>query len=241
MSESIKLPKIRIFLDSASVEEIDHYYKNYRENIFGFTTNPTLMKNAGVIDYLEFVKATTNKINDLPISFEVFADDIDEMKRQAMELAEISSNVCVKIPITNTRGVSTHGLVSELNNQGVFCNVTAIMTIEQIKIIQDSLTSKNPIILSVFAGRIADTGRDPMPMLKEICDSVNSFEQISILWASTRELYNIFQAEQAGCQIITVTAPLLKKLDGIGKNLDILSLETVEMFYKDAKSAGYTI
>ena len=241
MSESIKLPKIRIFLDSASVEEIDHYYKNYRENISGFTTNPTLMKNAGVIDYLEFVKATTNKINDLPISFEVFADEIDEMKRQAMELAEISSNVCVKIPITNTRGVSTHGLVSELNNQGVFCNVTAIMTIEQIKIIKDSLTSKNPIILSVFAGRIADTGRDPMPILKEICDSVNSFEQISILWASTRELYNIFQAEQAGCQIITVTAPLLKKLDGIGKNLEILSLETVEMFYKDAKSAGYTI
>ena len=241
MSESIKLPKIRIFLDSASVEEIDHYYKNYRENISGFTTNPTLMKHAGVIDYLEFVKATTNKINDLPISFEVFADEIDEMKRQAMELAEISSNVCVKIPITNTRGVSTHGLVSELNNQGVFCNVTAIMTIEQIKIIQDSLTSKNPIILSVFAGRIADTGRDPMPILKEICDSVNSFEQISILWASTRELYNIFQAEQAGCQIITVTAPLLKKLDGIGKNLEILSLETVEMFYKDAKSAGYTI
>ena len=241
MSESIKLPKIRIFLDSASVEEIDHYYKNYRENISGFTTNPTLMKNAGVIDYLEFVKATTNKINDLPISFEVFADEIDEMKRQAMELAEISSNVCVKIPIINTRGVSTHGLVSELNNQGVFCNVTAIMTIEQIKIIQDSLTSKNPIILSVFAGRIADTGRDPMPILKEICDSVNSFEQISILWASTRELYNIFQAEQAGCQIITVTAPLLKKLDGIGKNLEILSLETVEMFYKDAKSAGYTI
>ena len=241
MSESIKLPKIRIFLDSASVEEIDHYYKNYRENISGFTTNPTLMKNAGVIDYLEFVKATTNKINDLPISFEVFADEIDEMKRQAMELAEISSNVCVKIPITNTRGVSTHGLVSELNNQGVFCNVTAIMTINQIKTIQDSLTSKNPIILSVFAGRIADTGRDPMPILKEICDSVNSFEQISILWASTRELYNIFQAEQAGSQIITVTAPLLKKLDGIGKNLEILSLETVEMFYKDAKSAGYTI
>ena len=241
MSESIKLPKIQIFLDSASVEEIDHYYKNYREYISGFTTNPTLMKNAGVIDYLEFVKNTINRIKDLPISFEVFADEIDEMKRQAMELAEISSNVCVKIPITNTRGVSTHGLVSELNNQGVFCNVTAIMTINQIKTIQDSLTSKNPIILSVFAGRIADTGRDPMPILKEICDSVNSFEQISILWASTRELYNIFQAEQAGCQIITVTAPLLKKIDGIGKNLEILSLETVEMFYKDAKSAGYTI
>jgi transaldolase len=241
MSESINLPKIRIFLDSASVEEIDYHYRNHTEYISGFTTNPTLMKNAGVKDYLEFVKNTINKINDLPISFEVFADEIDEMKRQAMELAEISSNVCVKIPITNTRGVSTHGLISELNNQGVFCNVTAIMTIEQIKIIQDSLMSKNPIILSVFAGRIADTGRDPLPILKEICVSVNSFKQISILWASTRELYNIFQAEQAGCQIITVTAPLLKKLDGLGKNLEMLSLETVEMFYRDAKSAGYTI
>jgi len=241
MLKNIDLPKIRIFLDSASVEEIDDYYKNHKEYISGFTTNPTLMKNAGVEDYLEFAKNTIDKVNDLPISFEVFADEIDEMKRQAMELAEISSNVCVKIPITNTQGVSTHGLISELNNQGVFCNVTAIMTIPQIKTIQDSLASKNPIILSVFAGRIADTGRDPLPILKEICESAKSFDQISILWASTRELYNIFQAEQAGCQIITVTAPLLKKLDSLGKNLEMLSLETVQMFYKDAKSAGYTI
>jgi len=239
--KNIDLPKIRIFLDSASVEEIDDYYKTHKEYISGFTTNPTLMKNAGVENYLEFAKNTIDKVNDLPISFEVFADEIDEMKRQAMELAEISSNVCVKIPITNTQGVSTHGLISELNNQGVFCNVTAIMTIKQIKTIQDSLASKNPIILSVFAGRIADTGRDPLPILKEICESAKSFDQISILWASTRELYNIFQAEQAGCQIITVTAPLLKKLDSLGKNLEMLSLETVQMFYKDAKSAGYTI
>ena len=241
MLRNANLPKIQIFLDSANIEEIDDYYKNHKEYISGFTTNPTLMKNAGVEDYLEFAKITIDKINDLPISFEVFADEIDEMKRQAMELAEISSNVCVKIPITNTQGVSTHGLISELNNQGVFCNVTAIMTIKQIKTIQDSLTSKNPIILSVFAGRIADTGRDPLPILKEICESVKSFHQISILWASTRELYNIFQAEQVGCQIITVTAPLLKKFDGLGKNLEMLSLETVQMFYKDAKSAGYTI
>jgi transaldolase len=241
MSENINLPKIRIYLDSASVEEMDYHYTKHKEYISGFTTNPTLMKNAGVKDYLKFVKNTIVKINDLPISFEVFADEIDEMKRQAMELAEISSNVCVKIPITNTRGVSTHGLVSELNKQGVFCNVTAIMTIEHVRKVRDSLASQNPIILSVFAGRIADSGRDPMPILKEICYSVDSFEQISILWASTRELYNIFQAEQAGCQIITVTAPLLNKLNGLGKNLETLSLETVEMFYKDAKSAGYTI
>lgn len=241
MPQRINMPKIRIFLDSASVEEIDHHYKNYRDYISGFTTNPTLMKNAGVKNYLEFTKNIINRINDLPISFEVFADEIDEMKRQAMKLAEISPNVCVKIPVTNTRGVSTHGLISELNNQGVFCNVTAIMTIQQVKILSDSIRSNNPVIFSVFAGRIADTGRDPMPILKEICDSVNSFEQISILWASTREIYNIYQAEQVGCQIITVTAPLLGKIDGLGKNLEMLSLETVEMFYKDAKSAGYSI
>jgi transaldolase len=241
MLHEVNQPKIRIFLDSASIEEIDYYYKNHREYISGFTTNPTLMKNAGVIDYLEFVKNTVSRIKDLQISFEVFADDLNEMKRQALELAEISPNICVKIPVTNTKGVSTHSLVSELNHQAVFCNVTAIMTIEQIKIIQNSLTSNNPIILSVFAGRIADTGRDPLPILKEICDSMVPFKHISILWASTRELYNIFQAEQAGCQVITVTSPLLKKLEGLGKNLEKLSLETVEMFYRDAKSAGYTI
>ena len=180
-------------------------------------------------------------LTDLPISFEVFADDLDEMKNQASVLSGIGPNVFVKIPVTNTKGISTHELVSELNKEGVLCNVTAIMTLQQIEKIHASLDSSNPIILSVFAGRIADTGRNPEPILQEICDSVDSKENISILWASTRELLNIFQAASSGCDIVTVTSPLLKKLQNVGKDLDRLSLETVEMFYNDAKSAGYSI
>ena len=233
--------KTKIFLDSASVEEISEYYQNGREYISGFTTNPTLMKNSGVKDYKAFMREILSEIKDLPISFEVFADDLAEMKKQAHTLAGIAPNVYVKIPVTNTKGISTHGLVSELNKEGVLCNVTAIMTLQQIQKIQTSLDSSNPIVLSVFAGRIADTGRDPGPLLQEICESVKSKTNISILWASTRELLNIVQANSSGCDIVTVTSPLLKKLQNVGKNLDQLSLETVEMFYNDAKSAGYSI
>jgi transaldolase len=163
------------------------------------------------------------------------------MKKQAHILAGIAPNVYVKIPVTNTKGISTHEVVSELNKEGVLCNVTAIMTLRQIKKIQTSLDSSIPIVLSVFAGRIADTGRNPEPLLQEICESVKSVANISILWASTRELLNIFQANSSGCDIVTVTSPLLKKLHNVGKDLDQLSLETVEMFYNDAKSAGYSI
>ena len=233
--------KTKIFLDSASVEEISEYYQTGREYISGFTTNPTLMKNSGVKDYKAFMREILNEIKDLPISFEVFADDLVEMKKQAHTLAGIAPNVYVKIPVTNTKGISTHGLVSELNKEGVLCNVTAIMTLQQIQKIQTSLDSSNPIVLSVFAGRIADTGRNPEPLLQDICESVKSETNISILWASTRELLNIFQASSSGCDIVTVTSPLLKKLQNVGKDLDQLSLETVEMFYNDAKSAGYSI
>ena len=233
--------KTKIFLDSASVKEISEYYQTGREDISGFTTNPTLMKNSGVKDYKAFMREILNEIKDLPISFEVFADDLVEMKKQAHTLAGIAPNVYVKIPVTNTKGISTHGLVSELNKEGVLCNVTAIMTLQQIQKIQASLNSSNPIVLSVFAGRIADTGRNPEPLLQDICESVKSETNISILWASTRELLNIFQASSSGCDIVTVTSPLLKKLQNVGKDLDQLSLETVEMFYNDAKSAGYSI
>lgn len=239
MATKHNLPKIKIYLDSANVEEITQYNLNHRDYISGFTTNPTLMKNAGVKDYLNFVTNITREIKDLPISFEVFADDIDEMKRQALQLAKISSNVCVKIPVTNTKGISTHNLVSELNEKGVFCNVTAIMTFDQINRIKNSLNSDNRIIFSVFAGRIADTGRDPSPILTEICESLKSLDHISVLWASTRELLNLFQAQDSGCHIITVTSGLLKKIENIGKNLNELSLETVQMFFDDANSAGY--
>ena len=241
MTHTIDIPKIRIYLDSASTDEIFEFYKNSRDLISGFTTNPTLMKNSGVRDYTAFMKEILSEITDLPISFEVFADDLDEMKRQANLLAGIGPNVFVKIPVTNTKGISTHQLVSELNKEGVLCNVTAIMTLQQIEKIQRSLDSTNPIILSVFAGRIADTGRNPVPLLQEMCDSVKAQKNISVLWASTRELLNIFQAFSSGCNIVTVTAPLLKKLQNVGKDLDQLSLETVEMFYNDAKTAGYSI
>ena len=241
MTHTIDIPKIRIYLDSASTDEIFEFYKNSRDLISGFTTNPTLMKNSGVKDYTAFMKEILSEITDLPISFEVFADDLDEMKRQANLLAGIGPNVFVKIPVTNTKGISTHQLVSELNKEGVLCNVTAIMTLQQIEKIQRSLDSTNPIILSVFAGRIADTGRNPVPLLQEMCDSVKVQKNISVLWASTRELLNIFQAYSSGCNIVTVTSPLLKKLQNVGKDLDQLSLETVEMFYNDAKTAGYSI
>jgi transaldolase len=231
----------KIFLDSASVEEINQYYQTGREYISGFTTNPTLMKNSGVQDYKAFMRDILSEIKDLPISFEVFADDLEEMKKQAHILAGIAPNVYVKIPVTNTKGVSTHRLVSELNREGIPCNVTAIMTMHQIERIQSSLESTNPIILSVFAGRIADTGRNPEPLMQEICEYVECDQNISILWASTRELLNVFQANSSGCDIVTVTSPLLKKLQYVGKDLDQLSLETVEMFFNDATSAGYSI
>jgi transaldolase len=232
---------IKVFLDSASTDEIIDYYRNSRKVICGFTTNPTLMKNSGVKDYKAFIRDILTEISDLPISFEVFADELDEMKKQALTLAEIGENVYVKIPITNTKGISTHQLVSDLTKSGVKCNVTAIMTRTQIQQIESTLNSTNPIVLSVFAGRIADTGRDPEVIVKEICDLVGTRENISILWASTREVLNIFQAQKSGCDIVTVTSPLLKKLENVGKDLDQLSLETVSMFYNDAKSAGYSI
>ena len=241
MLPSLLQLKTRIFLDSASVDEIREYYQTAREYISGFTTNPTLMKNSGVKDYKAFMHEILNEIKDLPISFEVFADDLAEMKKQALSLAGIASNVYVKIPVTNTKGISTHGLVSELNKEGVLCNVTAIMTLQQVERIHSSLDSSIPIVLSVFAGRIADTGRNPEPLMREICESVASEKNVSILWASTRELLNIFQASSSGCDIVTVTSPLLKKLQNVGKDLDQLSLETVEMFYNDAKIAGYSI
>jgi transaldolase len=241
MKTSTKDLNIKVFLDSASTDEIFDFYRTSRQLISGFTTNPTLMKNSGVKDYKSFIRDILTEITDLPISFEVFADELDGMKEQALALAGIGENIYVKIPITNTKGISTRELVSDLTKEGVICNVTAIMTLEQIQQIESTLDSTNPIVLSVFAGRIADTGRDPELLLKEICDYVRPQENVSILWASTREVLNIFQADRSGCDIVTVTSPLLKKLQNVGKDLNQLSLETVEMFYNDAKTAGYSI
>jgi len=232
---------IKIFLDSADPNEIIEYYNSNRIKISGFTTNPTLMKNAGVRNYLSFIKDLLTEIKDLPISFEVFADDLKEMKRQALLISGMGSNVYVKIPITNTKAISTNHVIQDLNNLGVLCNITAITTIGQVKKILSIDNLQSPIIFSIFAGRVADTGINPIPLLAEICRLVESCENIEILWASTREALNIFQAIESGCDIITLTSPLLKKTEYFGKDLEDLSLETVKMFYDDAKSAGYKI
>lgn len=232
---------IEIYLDSANLGEILHYYRNNKFLLSGFTTNPTLMKNAGVKDYLGFIKELVSEIKDLPISFEVFADEFDSMQVQAEKISSFGDNIFVKIPITNTKGKITSELVSKLNSRGVKCNVTAIMTVDQVRHFQPLFNSNTPVILSIFAGRIADTGRNPEPILKEICELTSGSQNLSVLWASTRELLNIFQAEQAGCQIITVSAALLNKITMIGMDLNKLSLETVEMFYKDAIASNFTI
>jgi len=231
--------KVKIFADGADIESIRKLYA--QPNIQGFTTNPTLMRQAGIQDYKGFALEVLKIVTDRPVSFEVFADDINEMEKQAIEIATWGKNVNVKIPITNTKGESTASLVKRLSSQGIICNVTAIFTISQLQEIVNILDPKTPAILSIFAGRIADTGFDPVPLMLEAVNIAKSKPLSEILWASPRELLNIFQADEVGCHIITVTPDLIKKLNGVGKDLAQFSLETVEMFYRDAKAAGYTI
>jgi transaldolase len=209
--------------------------------IKGFTTNPTLMRKAGVADYREFARAVLAAIPDRPISFEVFSDDFDEMASQALEIASWGSNVNVKVPVTNTRGEFAGPLISRLSRDGVFLNVTALMTVDQVRRVVEALQGNAPAFVSVFAGRIADTGRDPMPLMAEAVSVVNTRPRTELIWASPRELLNVMQADAVGCHIITATNDILKKLDGVGKDLDRFSLETVEMFRRDAMAAGFTI
>ena len=238
MSE-IKNLKVKIFADGADPKQIyDLYQKEY---IKGFTTNPTLMRKAGIKDYKKFAIELLSHIKQKPISFEVFSDDIKIMEEQAMEIFSWGKNVNVKIPITNTKGASTVELISRLSKKGVICNVTAIFTVEQIKNVVSHLDSSTPAILSVFAGRIADSGIDPMSTMKKSVSISKMKSKSEILWASTREIINIFQAEDAGCQIITVPHELLNKLSTVGKRLENYSLETVTAFHNDAKAAGYSI
>lgn len=231
--------KIKIFADGADIESIRKLYA--QPNIQGFTTNPTLMKQAGIQDYKAFALEVLKIVTDRPVSFEVFADDINEMEKQALEIATWGKNINVKIPITNTKGESTASLVKSLSAKGIICNVTAIFTISQLQEIVNILDPKTPAILSIFAGRIADTGFDPVPLMLEAVEIAKSKPLSEVLWASPRELLNIFQADEVGCHIITVTPDLIKKLNGVGKDLTQFSLETVEMFYRDAKAAGYSI
>ena len=231
--------KIKIFADGANIESIR--ILNEQPNIQGFTTNPTLMRQAGIQDYKAFALEVLNVVKDRPVSFEVFADDIDKLEAQAIEIATWGKNVNVKIPITNTKGESTNELVRRLSSKGIICNVTAIFTLEQLRGVVDVLDPNTPAILSIFAGRIADTGFDPVPLMREAVNIAKSKPLSEVLWASPRELLNIFQADEVGCHIITVTHDVLKKLEGVGKDLTVFSLETVAMFYRDAQSAGYSI
>lgn len=231
--------KIKLFADGADLDGIMEMYAN--PMIQGFTTNPTLMRQVGVEDYEAFGKSVLEKITDRPVSLEVFADEFDEMERQALKIASWGPNVNVKIPITNTKGDSAAALIERLSAQGVIVNVTAIMTLEQVQAVADALSADTPAIVSVFAGRIADTGVDPIPHMAKALEILKAKPKAELLWASPREFLNLFQANDVGCHIITMTNNLLAKLGGTGKDLDQFSLETVQMFYRDASSAGYTL
>jgi transaldolase len=232
--------RIKIFADGASLPAMLESAKNPR--ISGFTTNPTLMRKAGVTDYRAFARDALAEIRDKPISFEVFADDFAEMRRQALDIATWGDNVYVKIPITTTGRESCVSLVRELSHSGVKLNVTAICTLEQVSETAQALRGGAPSVVSVFAGRIADTGRDPIPLMREALSLCRTADRsIELLWASPREVLNIVHAAEVGCDIITVTTDLLKKMDLFGKDLADFSLETVEMFHRDAKSAGYEL
>ena|SRR6185295_7821282 len=231
--------KVKLFADGADLTGIREMAAN--PMIKGFTTNPTLMRKAGVADYKSFALQVLGVVKDLPISFEVFDDDFAEMEKQALEIASWGKNVNVKIPVTNTRGEFCGPLAERLSRGGVQLNVTAVMTVDQVKRVADRLSPDTPAIVSVFAGRIADTGRDPVPIMAESVKVLKSRPKAELIWASPRELLNIFQADAIGCHIITATNDILKKLSLVGKDLDRYSLETVEMFYKDAKAAGYRI
>ena len=230
---------IKIFADGADLVSIENL--NMNQNISGFTTNPSLMKKAGVTDYKKFCQDVLKITKDKPVSFEIFSDDLDEMYDQANEIASWGKSIFVKIPITNSKGKKTSGLIKKLLENKIRCNVTAILTIQQVKEIYEISNSETDLIISIFAGRIADTGSDPIPMMSEAVKICKTKKNIEILWASTRELINIFQANQLGCQIITVPHDILKKISLIGKDLDDLSLETVQMFLNDATKAGYKI
>jgi len=231
--------RIHIYADGAEISGILEMAKN--PLIKGFTTNPTLMRKAGISDYEKFARELLEKITSHPVSLEVFADDFPEMRRQAHVIAGWGKNVNVKIPITNTRGESSLDLVADLVKSGIVVNVTAIMTLRQVEELSHVLSPSLTSIVSVFAGRIADTGVDPVPHMTMCRDLLKDISAAQLLWASPRELLNIFQADEVGCQIITVTNDVLAKLKLFGKPLDAYSLETVEMFRRDAVAASYTI
>jgi len=229
--------KVKIYADGADRAGMLELYRN--PLIKGFPTNPTLMRKAGISDYRAFAREILHAIPDRPISFEVFADEFDEMERQALEIASWGDNVYVKIPITNTRGEPSNELVQRLARAGVRLNATAMMTLDQVRDISPCLAEGPSGYVSVFAGRVADTGRDPMPIMAAAVELLRPYPNLELIWASPRELFNIFQADTVGCHIITVTYDVLKKLSLVGKDLREYSLDTVKMFYDDGQKAGY--
>jgi transaldolase len=231
--------RTKIYADGADVDGMRAMYRE--PHIKGFTTNPTLMRKAGVTNYRAFAKQVLQAIPDRPISFEVFSDEFCEMESQAREIATWGEHVYVKIPVTNTRREAAYDLVNRLSHAGVKLNVTAVMTLDQVRSIVDALKGGAPSNVSVFAGRIADTCRDPVPFMKAALDIAKGAPAAELIWASPRELLNVFQANEIGCHIITVTNDILKKLSLVGKDLDEYSLETVKMFYDDARAAGFRI
>lgn len=231
--------KIKIFADGADLKTMIEQDKG--GIVKGFTTNPTLMKKNGINDYESFAKEVLKNIKDKPISFEVFSDEFNEMERQAKKISSWGHNITVKIPITNTKSESSIPLIKKLSGDGLSLNITAILTLDQVRAVKEALNPKVYSIVSVFAGRIADTGRDPTPYMTEAAKILKPLQNTDLLWASSRELLNIFEAEQAGCHIITVTSDILKKLSQVNKDLGELSLDTVKMFYKDASDAGFKI
>ncbi|HEY3805799.1 MAG TPA: transaldolase [Kofleriaceae bacterium] len=237
--KSIEQLGVKIFADGADVKGmVEMYGKPY---VKGFTTNPTLMRKAGISDYRGFAREVLAQIPDRPISFEVFSDDFSEMERQAKEIASWGSNVNVKIPVTNTRGEPTHALARRLSQAGVKLNITAVFTLEQVRDVVAHLDPKTPAYVSVFAGRIADTGVDPLPLMAAAHSLVHTLPHAELIWASPRELLNVFHADSVGCDIITVTNDVLAKLANVGKDLTQFSLETVKMFRDDAVKAGFQL
>ena len=229
----------KIYADGADLDVIEKLCSN--PIIQGFTTNPTLMRKAGVNDYEAFARAALERVGDRPISFEVFSDEFDEMERQARYIATWGANVYVKVPVTNTKGESADRLVERLSQGGVKVNVTAVFTLGQIKRITECLAGGVPSVVSVFAGRVADSGIDPIPLMTTALALLRPHPTIEMIWASPRELLNVVQASEIGCHIITVTPDILAKLPLLGRDLEEYSLDTVRMFYQDASAAGYTL
>lgn len=236
---TLKGYNIKIFSDGAFIKEMVRAY--LEKSVDGFTTNPTLMRKVGITDYEQFAKNVLEEIKDMPISFEVFSDDLGDMEREARKIASWGDNVYVKIPITNTKGEKTIPLIQKLSQDGIKLNITAILTIDQVALVATALSRETPSVVSVFAGRIADTGMNPLPVMKEAAKILSVNPKIELLWASTREILNLAQAEECGCHIITIPPDILKKVPMLGKNLTEVSLDTVKTFYNDAQASGFKI